>query len=121
MHEMSEDKISKSLRNCLTTLSNLEVSLSSEKGPPPSPEDLEKDLTKFIKDLKELHSTGNEAYKAIPLDLLEFLESNPTIVDPTNYFEVRLKKCDNTAQKFDERLTYIQGVEKAVTEALSNK
>ena len=118
---MSEDKISKALSKCLTTLSNLEVSLSSEKGPPPSPEDLEKDLTKFIQDLKELHSSGNEAYKPIPLDLLEFLESDTTVADPTGYFEHRLKKCDNIAQKFDERLTYIQGVEKAVTEALSNK
>jgi len=118
---MSEEKISKSLEACLTTLTNLEVSLSSEKGPPPSPEDLEKNLTIFIKDLKKLHTTGNEAYKPIPLDLIELLESDPAIVDPTNYFEYRLKKCDSTAEKFDERLRYIQDLEKAVTEALANK
>ena len=31
---------------------------------------MEKNLTIFIKDLKKLHTTGNEAYKPIPLDLI---------------------------------------------------
>ena len=85
----------------------------------PTPENLETQLTSFIVNLKELHACGNSSYFELPIEFLEFIEEKPSVVNPALYIDHRLQKCEETAQKFDERLQYINQLETSLKEALN--